>query len=1068
MNKKKGLLLRMLLTIGLPVAIIFAIVAGISLYVVNQSITNITINELSARSQAVSNEVEGYLNEYIEVAKQMSTNPETQKMFEEITPGVPITSVGSYPEVKQALDNVKATNPDNIIAAWIGDFDSSQITQSDGYTSDASYDITSRGWYKDLQEKKTVFITEPYEDTATKKMIVSVVAPVFKSGTQEMTGATCIDVSIDHIKQIIAENKIGETGFFVIATNKGTVFDHPNPDFINKPLTDTDMSENIISALMDKTAGSLTYTTDGTKSQGYVAKIGDTGWVLATGLPMKEFNQQFVGIQLMMLVIFGLGLVVIIGLIVFSTQKFINPIKKLAEAADRLAVGNINIDYSMADHATQDEIGALTVSFVNLAENIKDQSEAARFMAEGNLDINIQPKSENDILGVSMIAIKKAIGNLVSDTIMLSDSAIHGDFTKRAEESRHAGDYAKVIAGINQTLDTVVDNMFWYESIIDNIPFPIQVTDNNMKWIFMNRAFEAFLIAKGVIKDRNSACGMDCYNAGASICQTDSCGIRQLLDKGLSESYFEWAGRSKKQDTAYLKNKSGENIGFVEIITDLTAIIRVSDYTKTEIGRLASNLICLSEGNMDFDMNISEADEYTTEVSAQFNEISNSLVTVKDSIGEMIDGAAMITNAVIDGNLQTRADTSRFQGAWEELVGGMNAILDEINKPIQEIMSVMDAISNGNLQARIADNYKGDVEILTGTVNTTAKRLDVIVSEITEKIGQLSHGNLDIEHATPFDGDFVTISNAINVIIDSLNDVMGEINTASEQVASGSGQVSAGSQSLAQGSTEQASSVQELTASIAEIAEQTKKNAVDANQARELTDTVKTNAAKGNAQMSSMQSSMIAINQSSEDISKIIKVIDDIAFQTNILALNAAVEAARAGQHGKGFAVVAEEVRSLAARSANAAKETTTLIEGSIDKVQEGTKIADDTAAALDDIVAGIEKVTTLIGNIAVASSEQASGIAQIDTGVEQVAQVVQQNSATAEQSAAASEELSGQAELLKQMVGTFKLRSKIRSQSTAKSIERHPKATSTKETPRPASESNVDREEITIDFDKY
>jgi methyl-accepting chemotaxis protein len=336
--------------------------------------------------------------------------------------------------------------------------------------------------------------------------------------------------------------------------------------------------------------------------------------------------------------------------------------------------------------------------------------------------------------------------------------------------------------------------------------------------------------------------------------------------------------------------------------------------------------------------------------------------------------------------------------------------------------------------------------------------LDSVVSEITDKIEQLSQGNLDIDHARAFRGDFITISNAINVIIDSLNDVMGDINVASEQVASGSGQVSAGSQSLAQGSTEQASSVQELTASIAEIADQTKNNAVDANKARELADTVKDHAAKGNAQMSQMQNSMVAINQSSEDISKIIKVIDDIAFQTNILALNAAVEAARAGQHGKGFAVVAEEVRSLAARSADAAKETTALIEGSIDKVQEGTKIADDTAAALDDIVAGIEKVTTLIGNIAVASNEQASGIAQIDTGVEQVAHVVQQNSATAEESAAASEELSGQAELLKQLVDTFKLKNKSKTSSAP------PKEV--KKTNKPAPEPSIDLGDM--DVDKY
>lgn len=217
--------------------------------------------------------------------------------------------------------------------------------------------------------------------------------------------------------------------------------------------------------------------------------------------------------------------------------------------------------------------------------------------------------------------------------------------------------------------------------------------------------------------------------------------------------------------------------------------------------------------------------------------------------------------------------------------------------------------------------------------------------------------------------------------------------------------------------------MEELTASLEEISAQTELNAKNANKANELAESAKLNAVQGNSQMKDMLSAMEDINESSMNISKVIKVIDDIAFQTNILALNAAVEAARAGQHGKGFAVVAEEVRNLAARSASAARETTDMIEGSIKKAEGGTKIAKDTADALRKIVDGVEKVATLVNDIAIASNEQAMGIQQINQGIMQVSQVVQTNSATSEESAAASEQLSGQASMLKETVSRFKLK---------------------------------------------
>lgn len=272
-------------------------------------------------------------------------------------------------------------------------------------------------------------------------------------------------------------------------------------------------------------------------------------------------------------------------------------------------------------------------------------------------------------------------------------------------------------------------------------------------------------------------------------------------------------------------------------------------------------------------------------------------------------------------------------------------------------------------------------------------------------------------------GEFASIKASGNKIIGTLNDALSQIHRASNQVASGSEQVSSGAQSLSQGATEQASSIEELAATINELSEQVKQTAQNSSDINVLIEAAGNGVEGSNQQMKEMMSAMTRINESSSEIEKIIKTIEDIAFQTNILALNAAVEAARAGTAGKGFAVVADEVRSLASKSAEAAKDTTVLINHSLEAVAEGNRIARETQISLLNVVEKAQKITVGMAKITEAASMQAEGIAQVTTGVDQISSVVQTNAATAEESAATSQELSSQSSLLKDLVGRFRLK---------------------------------------------
>jgi methyl-accepting chemotaxis protein len=412
--------------------------------------------------------------------------------------------------------------------------------------------------------------------------------------------------------------------------------------------------------------------------------------------------------------------------------------------------------------------------------------------------------------------------------------------------------------------------------------------------------------------------------------------------------------------------------------------------------------------------------------SVEYTQISSryAVENLRENLTGVKSEISSLAYAALEGDLSARANAGSFKGDWRELLLELNKVMDAVIEPIDEASRVLAIMSSGNFNVKVEGEYSGDFALIKNSLNNMINSISVYIEDITRILKEISNANLDFTIEKEYIGDFSAVKTALNVIINRLSEIVGGINSATGLVHSGSKQIAKASSLLFEGAANQLESVEAINSTMDEISHEANQSAQNAEKANALAGDVRENADNCSRKMKNMLNAMQEISEASAEISKINKIIEDISIQTNLLALNAAVESARAGTHGKGFSVVAEEIRSLAAKSQSASKETSDLIEKSSKKVEAGMEIAWETSDTLNKILDVVSDVSGMIDDIACASRAQENEIIGINEDILQILSVAQNNKSASQDSATSSQELAREADALRGMVSAFRIKS--------------------------------------------